>query len=160
MKTLSKKGIIARLRGILSSDDGFTLIEILISMGIFAVALLGVVQVFYYAMVMNNSSKQVTTSANIARKEMDFFKLMSMAELDAYPANGQKKIDVNNDGADDYLYDWTITKTDLGWGEDYERYVVMVEVRPRGVAPNTRVGRDVTYRMRSVLLRHPDDQNQ
>jgi len=145
-----------KIRNMINSDEGFTLVEILIAMTIFAIALLGVIQVFYYAMMMNMSSKQITASANIARKEMDTVRLMSEGELDQMNAAGTKDIDVNNDGQIDYIYSWTINKAALPIGLGYQRYVITIEVQPKGLAANTRVGRDVTYRTRSVILRNSD----
>lgn len=150
-----------KLRKLLKSDDGFTLVEILTAMGVFAVALLGIVQVFYYAMLMNASSKQIATSANLARQEMDTIRLMTIPELDKLVSNSGATvdIDINNDGQTDYNYFYTINKSNLSVGSGYLKYVVMIEFSPKGIAKGTRVGQNTTYKMRSVLLRNPDDQN-
>ena len=88
----------------LKKDGGFTLVEILFAMGVFAISLMALIQVFYYAMIMNTTSKQITSSASIARKEMDSLRLLTMAELDAMTQVGTRNIDVNSDGTDDFIY--------------------------------------------------------
>jgi prepilin-type N-terminal cleavage/methylation domain-containing protein len=64
------------------SDEGFSLVEVIVAMGVFAIALLSIVQVFYYSVSLNVRAKQVTTSANLAKKEMDAIRLMTIDELD------------------------------------------------------------------------------
>jgi prepilin-type N-terminal cleavage/methylation domain-containing protein len=140
--------------------EGFTLVEVVVGMGVFAISLLAIIQIFYYGVMLNTRSKQITKAANIARKEMDTIRLMSIAELDQMPTNGSELIDMDNDGTNDYEVSWTINSQKLAVAGDYTRYVVLLSVNPMARAQGTTVGTQKdTYRLRSVLIRNPNDQN-
>jgi prepilin-type N-terminal cleavage/methylation domain-containing protein len=148
------------------SDEGFSLVEVIVAMGVFAIALLSIVQVFYYSVSLNVRAKQVTTSANLAKKEMDAIRLMTIDELDDLSnrvsafTNNTEKIDVNGDGQNDYELRIVMTKAALGHGQGFEKYVVQIEVRPIGWQSGVYIGPPSSYNLRSVLLRNIDDQNQ
>jgi len=148
------------------SDEGFSLVEVIVAMGVFAIALLSIVQVFYYSVSLNVRAKQVTTSANLAKREMDAIRLMTIDELDDLIAqvtaltDNTRKIDINGDGQNDYELRIDLTSAALGHGEGFIRYVVQIEVRPVGWQSGVYIGPPSSYNLRSVLLRNTDDQNQ
>jgi len=145
---------------ILTKREGFTLVEIIVGMGVFAIALLAIIQVFYYSVLLNVRSRQISSSANIARQEMNTIRLMSIEELDLLPANETKNIDVNNDGKEDYECEMETTRTQLPVGSSYFKYVVTIKVNPISRAAGTTVGHHKdAYLLRSVLIRNPNDQN-
>jgi prepilin-type N-terminal cleavage/methylation domain-containing protein len=148
------------------SDEGFSLVEVIVAMGVFAIALLSIVQVFYYSVSLNVRAKQVTTSANLAKREMDAIRLMTIDELDDLTnqvtalTNNTRRVDINGDGLNDYELRIVITKADLGHGEGFLKYVVQVGVNPVGWRSGVYIGPPSSYNLRSVLLRNTDDQNQ
>lgn len=148
------------------SDEGFSLIEVIVAMGVFAIALLSIVQVFYYSLSLNVRAKQVTTSANLAKKEMDAVRLMTIDELDDLKdqvdalTDNTRKVDVNGDGQNDYELRLVVNKAELGHGEGFIKYVVQIRVRPIGWQSGVYIGPPSSYNLRTVLLRNTDDQNQ
>lgn len=148
------------------SDEGFSLVEVIVAMGVFAIALLSIVQVFYYSLSLNVRAKQVTTSANLAKKEMDAVRLMTINELDDLKdqvdalTDNTRKVDVNGDGQNDYELRLVLNRSDLGHGEGFVKYVVQIRVRPIGWQSGVYIGPPSSYNLRTVLLRNTDDQNQ
>lgn len=84
------------------NEKGFTIIEILIAMAIFAIGILGVAKMQMTATSGNTSSRGVTESANIGQQQIE--RLLSLAYDDPLVADtdgdgtGQ---DADNDGTDD-----------------------------------------------------------
>jgi prepilin-type N-terminal cleavage/methylation domain-containing protein len=148
------------------SEEGFSLVEVIVAMGVFAIALLSIVQVFYYSVSLNVRAKQVTTSANLAKREMDAIRLMTIDELDDLTdqvtalTDNTRKVDINGDGQNDYELRIVITRADLGHGEGFLKYVVQIGVNPVGWRSGVYIGPPSSYNLRSVLLRNIDDQNQ
>jgi|GEM_PF-2796876 len=146
-------------------EKGFSLVEVVVAMGVFAIALLSIIQVFYYSVSLNIRAQQVTTSANIARKQMDTIRLMTIDELDdlmnevgSLPDN-TRKIDFDGDGRRDYELKLEINRQSLGHGENYLKYVVLIDVSPIGMKSGVYIGPPSSYKLRTVVLRNPDDQN-
>jgi prepilin-type N-terminal cleavage/methylation domain-containing protein len=148
------------------SEEGFSLVEVIVAMGVFAIALLSIVQVFYYSVSLNVRAKQVTTSANLAKREMDTIRLMTIDELDDLIdqvnalTDNTRRLDVNGDGLNDYELRIVMTRADLGHGEGFLRYVVQIGVNPVGWQSGIYIGPPSSYNLRTVLLRNTDDQNQ
>lgn len=140
----------------LKNQEGFTLIEVLIGMGIFGIAILSIIQIFYYSIMLNARSSQLVSSANIAREVMDGMRLMTLEELDALPLARTENVDINSDGNVDFIYDWNIIREDLALGSGYVRYTVTITVNPRGRSGFA--GKQNAYSLRSVLLRNPHTQ--
>jgi prepilin-type N-terminal cleavage/methylation domain-containing protein len=144
-------------------EEGFTLVEVIVAMGVFAIALLSIVQVFYYSVSLNVRANQVTTSANLAKREMDTIRLMGVEELDnlidqvAALTDGTREVDINGDGRNEYELRLDITRSNLGHGEGFLRYVVHITVRPKGWQSGTYIGPPNSYNLRTVILRNTDD---
>jgi prepilin-type N-terminal cleavage/methylation domain-containing protein len=149
----------------IKSEEGFSLVEVVVAMGVFAIALLSIVQVFYYSVSLNIRANQVTTSANLARKEMDTIRLMAIDELDDLSnlvdslPNNTREVDVDGDGKRDYELRLEINRQSLGHGENYLKYVVSITVSPIGMQSGVYIGPPSSYNLRTVILRNPDDQN-
>lgn len=147
------------------NEEGFSLVEVVVAMGVFAVALLSIIQVFYYSVSLNIRANQVTTSANLAKKEMDTIRLMSLEELDnlqneiAALPDGTRDLDVNGDGKNEYEMRLEMSKANLGHGQGFVRYVVQITVRPVGWQSGVYIGPPSSYNLRTVILRNTDDQD-
>jgi prepilin-type N-terminal cleavage/methylation domain-containing protein len=145
-----------KISKIMNNDDGFSLIEIIIGMGIFAVAILSIIQIFYFSMSLNRRSKQLVESASIAKQAMDSMRLLTMAEIDDLDTDGTQEIDLNEDDQTDYIYTWNIIKESLSFGEDYFKYTITITVNPKARAAGTAVAAGLdAYSLRSVFVRNP-----
>ncbi len=81
----------------LHKNNGFTLIEIIISIAIIAIGIFGVMSLVITVMKGNTLSKRVTTATTIAQEQLEDFKRMDYDNVDvgvtAYSDTDQYDID-------------------------------------------------------------------
>ena len=91
------------------NDKGFTLIEMLIAISIFAIGFLAIASLQISAGKNNRTASEVTAASNIASDRME--------RLMALPFDGNSDLDpVNNphpDSQGKYNIQWVVTNTDL-----------------------------------------------
>jgi prepilin-type N-terminal cleavage/methylation domain-containing protein len=94
----------------ITNDKGFTLIEMLIAISIFAIGFLAVASLQVSAGKSNRTASEITAAANIASDRME--RLMGLpfgdALLDPDPAKNP-----HPDNQDKYNIQWVVTNTDL-----------------------------------------------
>jgi type IV pilus assembly protein PilV len=97
-----------------SSEDGFTLLEIIVAMGILAVGLLAIAAAQLSALRLSRHSRYLTSSMNLAQQQMELFQMTPNASL---PANGTYNdplnpidIDPNDNDVSVFNRRWTITR--------------------------------------------------
>lgn len=80
-----------KLRKILSSTNGLTLVEVLLSLTILGIIMIGIMQFFTQAYSFTNSNQNKTTAINVARNAMIYIEKQSFIEtkknLEDYPAD-------------------------------------------------------------------------
>ncbi|MBN2135683.1 MAG: prepilin-type N-terminal cleavage/methylation domain-containing protein [Acidobacteria bacterium] len=146
-----------KISELMKKDEGFSLIEVIIGMGIFAIAILSIIQIFYFSVSLNRRSKQLVESASIAKQAMDSFRLLTFKEIDEYDPTGTQNVDLNEDSNIDYIYNWNIEKEALSTGTDYWKYTVTITVNPKGRAVGSAVGVGMNaYSLRSIIVRNPN----
>jgi len=83
--------------------NGFTLFEVIIAIGIVAIALLGLAQLFTYSFLNNSRSDRITNATFLAQQQIDSLRNMTETELSNLTANPiDEQIDVNSDGTYDF----------------------------------------------------------
>ncbi len=70
-----------RLIKILKDKGGFTLLELMVSLSILAVGMLGVVGMFVYAIGGNAEGRNLSKATNLAGKQIEVLKLTAFANL-------------------------------------------------------------------------------
>ena len=88
--------------------EGFTLIEVLVSVFLIGVAVMGLAQIFTLTVLNNSRSDRMASGTFLAQQRIDFLRNMTTLELNtatlsdgtAIPLDEQ--LDVNNDGTLDY----------------------------------------------------------
>jgi prepilin-type N-terminal cleavage/methylation domain-containing protein len=88
--------------------EGFTLIEVLVSVFLVGVAVMGLAQIFTLTVLNNSRSDRMASGTFLAQQRIDFLRNMTTLELNtatlgdgtAIPLDEQ--LDVNNDGTLDY----------------------------------------------------------
>lgn len=74
------KGERMRLKKILSNSNGLTLIEILVSLTILGIILIGIMQFFTQAYTFTNSNQKKTAAINVARNAMVYMEKQNFIE--------------------------------------------------------------------------------
>jgi type IV pilus assembly protein PilV len=90
------------------NDKGFTLIEMLIAMSIFAIGFLAVASLQISAGKSNRTASDITNAVNIASDQMERLMGIAFNDADLDPASNPH---LNNQGK--YSIQWDATSTDL-----------------------------------------------
>jgi len=90
------------------NDNGFTIIEMLIAMSIFAIGFLAVASLQIYAGKSNRTASDITNAVNIASDQMERLMGIEFNDADLDPASNPH---LDNQGK--YSIQWDVTNTDL-----------------------------------------------
>ena len=90
----------------LKKEEGFTLIEVLIAITIFAVGLLAVAAMQTTSIQVNSSGGQMTTRITFAQDQMEKFLNMPYTDPLLTQAGSPHSLPENSDG---YVVSWTVT---------------------------------------------------
>ena len=98
----------SRIRG---RADGFTLLEVVIAMGILAAGLLAVAAAQITALSVSSRSKHLLDAVHLAEGQLEAFRAMSTAALPATGNDPNNPISIASDAADETVFNrrWTIT---------------------------------------------------
>jgi prepilin-type N-terminal cleavage/methylation domain-containing protein len=87
---------------------GFTLIEVLVSVFLVGVAIMGLAQIFTLTVLNNSRADRMANATFLAQQRIDFLRNMTTLELntatlsDGTPIPLDEQLDINNDGTIDY----------------------------------------------------------
>ncbi len=87
---------------------GFTLIEVLVSLFLVGVAIMGLAQIFTLTILNNSRSDRIANATFLVQQRIDFLRNMTALELntatmsDGTPIPLDEQLDINNDGTLDY----------------------------------------------------------
>lgn len=88
-------------------ESGFTLLELLIALGILAVGLLGIVKMQMHSGFGNMTARNRTAAVNLARSKVEEFRRVKEYYIPAAGAATVVGSELVNDGDDTDLDDWT-----------------------------------------------------
>ena len=87
-------------------DRGFSLIEVMLSLFLVAVAVLGLAQLFLASVANNLKADRVANATFLAQQQIDWLRGFTLDELTAYAGSTLESrdeiIDLNLDGTNDY----------------------------------------------------------
>jgi len=97
-------------------DQGFTLIEVVIAMGLVGIAMLGLAELFVLSVRNNLRSDRVTNASFLAQERIDFLRNMTGAELGTMAGSpADELINTNGDGVNDFRRITQVTSTGINW---------------------------------------------
>lgn len=85
------------------NQRGFTLMEVVVGIALFAIAILGLAQMFMLAVMNNMRSDRITNATFLAQQQIEVMRNLTQDELVQFA--GSNGIDLNGDGTDDLLKD-------------------------------------------------------
>ncbi len=83
--------------------EGFSLMEVMVGIALFAVAILGLAQMFMLAVMNNMRSDRITNATFLAQQQIELLRNLTQDELVQYA--GSTEIDLNGDGNNDLFKD-------------------------------------------------------
>jgi prepilin-type N-terminal cleavage/methylation domain-containing protein len=123
---------------------GFSLIEVLVSLFLVGVAVIGLAQLFLVAVTNNRRADQVANATFLAQQQIDWLRGFTLDELTAYAGttieSRDETIDLNLDGTNDFR---RITELRLA-GDTFQALVHVYSAEKLAIASPT------------VLLADPD----
>ena len=123
-------------------NEGFSLIEVLVSIAIVAVALLGLAQLFTYSVMTNSRAERMSNATFLAQQQIDYHRNLTSDELNALTAGpNDEQIDVNLDGSIDYRRLTAIQMSGIFW----EIRVLVFSAEQLNTAVNDLIGDPQQY---------------
>ena len=107
-----------------SSDQGFTLIEVLIALGIFAIGMLAVASLQVNANLKSRKASEVTQASAIASDQMEELMALRFDHADLDPDVYHPPIFKGK-----YEIDWTVTDSDLNADGDSDAKTIELSVK-------------------------------
>ena len=97
--------------------EGFTLIEVLISVFLVAMAVVGLIQLYMMSVLNNVRANQIANAVFLAQQEVDYLRTLTLTELNSFPnatrgEGDDEAIDLNVDGTVDFRRITVLTNRD------------------------------------------------
>jgi len=129
-------------------NEGFSLIEVLVSIAIVAVALLGLAQLFTYSVMTNSRAERMSNAIFLAQQQIDYHRNLTSDELNALTAGpNDEQIDVNLDGSIDYRRLTAIQMSGIFW----EIRVLVFSAEQLNTAVNDLIGDPQQYKVKANM---------
>jgi len=128
------------------NKKGFSLIEVLVSMALVAIAMLGLAQLFILSIVNNSQADHMTNATFLAQQQIEQLRTFTYDELSALNTIDEL-IDVNLDTTYDYR---RITRVQLS-GLAYEVRVLVFAGEQEGVETAALIADPMAYRARADM---------
>lgn len=128
---------------------GFTLLEVIIGIGLVGIALLGLAQLFTYSVLNNSRSERITSAVFLAQQQIDSLRNLTGTELSSLTAGLiDEQIDVNRDGTYDFR---RITQVQAA-GSNWEARILVFSAEQLGVAKDTLIQDPSQYRVKADVM--------
>ncbi len=128
------------------SKKGFSLIEVLVSMALVAIAMLGLAQLFVLSIVNNSQADRMTNAVFLAQQQIEQLRTFTNDELSALNTIDEL-MDLNLDTTYDYR---RITRVQLS-GLAYEVRILVFAGEQEGVETAALVADPLAYRARADM---------
>ncbi len=129
------------------SKKGFSLIEVLVSMALVAIAMLGLAQLFVLSIVNNSQADRMTNAVFLVQQQIEQLRTFTYDELSLLPATLDELIDVNLDTTYDYR---RITRVQPS-GLAFEVRVLVFAGEQEGVETDALIADPMAYRVRADM---------
>lgn len=131
-----------------TKNEGFSLVEVLVSIAIVAIALLGLAQLFTYSVMTNSRAERISNATFLAQQQIDYHRNLTADELNTLTAGtNDEQIDVNLDGSIDYRRLTAIQATGIFW----EIRVLVFSAEQLNTAVNDLVGDPQQYGVKTDI---------
>ena len=127
---------------------GFTLIEVLVSMALVGIAVLGLAQLFTYCILNNSRSEKMSTATFLAQQQIDSLRNLTVAELNlAAVGDIDEQIDINLDLTYDFRRITQVQASTYYW----DVRVLVFSAEQIGTAQNDLIQNPSQYKVKANI---------
>lgn len=136
--------------------EGFTLIEVIISLALVTVVFVSLAQLFTLSVMQNLRSNEMSNAIFLAQQQIDYLRTLTLDELSAFPAvnigeSNDEIIDINQDGTPDFRRLTVVTPSQVANTAGFNVLVMVFPIFARNVARDQLIASPDRYRVRAYI---------
>ncbi len=137
-------------------SEGFTLIEVIISMALVTVVFVSLAQLFTLSLMQNMRSNEMSNAIFLAQQQIDYLRTLTYDELNAFPSvnlgeSNDEIIDVNQDGTDDFRRITVIAPAQVGGTAGFNVVVMIFPITARNFERDQLINNPDKYRVKAFV---------
>ncbi|MDI6845014.1 MAG: prepilin-type N-terminal cleavage/methylation domain-containing protein [Candidatus Saccharicenans sp.] len=137
-------------------SEGFTLIEVIISMALVTVVFVSLAQLFTLSVMQNMRSNEMSNAIFLSQQQIDYLRTLTYDELNAFPSvnigeSNDEIIDINQDGTDDFRRITVVAPTQVGGTAGFNVLVMVFPISARNISRDQLINNPDKYRVRAFV---------
>lgn len=137
-------------------QEGFTLIEVIISLALVTVVFVSLAQLFTLSVMQNLRSNEMSNAIFLAQQQIDYLRTLTIDELGNFPTvnigeSNDELIDINQDGTLDFRRLTVVTPSQVANTAGFDVLVMVFPIFARNVARNQLIANPDKYRVRAYV---------
>ncbi len=137
-------------------SEGFTLIEVIISLALVTVVFVSLAQLFTLSVMQNLRSNEMSNAIFLAQQQIDYLRTLTIDELGAFPTvnigeSNDEIIDINQDGTPDFRRLTVVTPSQVANTAGFDVLVMVFPIFARNVARDQLIASPDRYRVRAYI---------
>ncbi|RFT16570.1 MAG: hypothetical protein OP8BY_1748 [Candidatus Saccharicenans subterraneus] len=139
-----------------SGQEGFTLIEVIISLALVTVVFVSLAQLFTLSVMQNLRSNEMSNAIFLAQQQIDYLRTLTIDELGNFPTvnigeSNDELIDINQDGTQDFRRLTVVTPSQVANTAGFDVLVMVFPIFARNVAWDQLIANPDKYRVRAYV---------
>lgn len=139
-----------------TGQEGFTLIEVIISLALVTVVFVSLAQLFTLSVMQNLRSNEMSNAIFLAQQQIDYLRTLTIDELGSFPTvnigeSNDELIDINQDGTLDFRRLTVVTPSQVANTAGFDVLVMVFPIFARDVARDQLVANPDKYRVRAYV---------
>lgn len=139
-----------------SGQEGFTLIEVIISLALVTVVFVSLAQLFTLSVMQNLRSNEMSNAIFLAQQQIDYLRTLTIDELSHFPTvnigeSNDELIDINQDGTQDFRRLTVVIPSQVANTAGFDVLVMVFPIFARNVARDQLIANPDKYRVRAYI---------
>jgi len=136
--------------------EGFTLIEVIISLALVTVVFVSLAQLFTLSVMQNLRSNEMSNAIFLAQQQIDYLRTLTIDELGVFPStnigeSNDELIDINQDGTFDFRRLTVVTPSQVANTAGFDVLVMVFPIFARNIARDQLIANPDRYRVRAYI---------
>lgn len=156
MMEKAKERMMTTGAGKAKQTEGFTLIEVIISLALVTVVFVSLAQLFTLSVMQNLRSNEMSNAIFLAQQQIDYLRTLTIDELGVFPTvnigeSDDEIIDINQDGTPDFRRLTVVTPSQVANTAGFDVLVMVFPIFARNVARDQLIASPDRYRVRAYI---------